>query len=420
MIDHHQVGEVLPPALAIVNPNRQDDLSGQGHLAAVGVVFLTVVAVNRALRQSGWYADGRHEPDLLVWLDLVALGTVADVVPLTGLNRAYVRKGLTIMQRRGSVGLAALGDVARLTGPVDCYHLGFLLGPRINAGGRIGDAGLGVRLLLCEDRDDAAQIAAELDRLNGERQAIEQAIVDEAILAVEAAGDPTAGSVVIAHSDADWHPGVVGLVASRLKERYARPAFAIAFRPDGVGTGSARSIRGIDIGSAVRAAVESGIALKGGGHAMAAGLTVHRDRLADLQAFLGERLAAFAGTGDPSVLEIDGALTATAARVELVTALEAAGPFGSGNPEPVFALPAHRIAFAEATAQGHVRCAFSTSDGGRIKAIAFRAADDPLGAALLNGRGDSVHAAGVLRIDRWGGREEVCLHLRDLALAKAR
>ncbi len=418
VIDHHQVGEALPPAVAVVNPNRQDDLSGQGHLAAVGVVFLVLVATRRTLQETGFYAN-RAAPDLLRWLDLVALGTVADVVPLIGLNRAYVRKGLIVMRQRETVGLAALADVARLAGPAECYHLGFLLGPRINAGGRIGDAALGVRLLLCDDRDEAASLAATLDSLNTERQEMESRIVDEALAAVEAGGAPESRHVIVAHSDADWHPGIVGLVASRLKERYQRPAFAIAFDENGQGSGSGRSIAGVDLGSTVRAAVSEGLLVKGGGHAMAAGLTVARDRLDELVTFLEGRLADSVAGADLSAFYIDGAVTASGLRTDLVEQLDAIGPYGAGNPEPMIALPSHRVAYAETTAQGHVRCSLTGGDGGRVKAIAFRAADTPLGAALMAARGSPLHAAGILRIDRWGGREEVCVHLRDVALPRA-
>lgn len=417
VIDHHQIDADLPPAAAVVNPNRQDDLSGQGHLAAVGVVFLTIVATNRVLRERGWYA-GREAPDLLGWLDLVALGTVADVVPLVGLNRAYVRKGLIALRQRNCVGLSALGDAARLNEAPDTYHLGFLLGPRINAGGRIGDAGLGVRLLLTTDAAEAADLAGTLDRLNRERQEIEATILAQAIAMVEADPDADTRSVLLVHSDEDWHPGVVGLVAARIKERFSRPAFAISIGPDGFGTGSGRSIPGVDLGTAVRAAVDEGLAVKGGGHAMAAGLTVDRDRIPALTEFLEQRLRSAVDAVDASSLNIDAVLTAGGATVEVLKALEAAGPFGSGNPQPRFAFPAHRLSYAEATAQGHVRCTFSSPDGGRLKAIAFRAVGTPLGDALLSGRQETLHAAGNLRIDRWGGRETVQLHLRDVAVPR--
>ena len=286
VIDHHQADEELPPAVAIVNPNRADDLSGLGHLAAVGLVFLTLVAVARRLRRRDFWGAERGEPDLLSMLHLVALGTVADVVPLTGLNRAFVAKGLIALRRREHVGMTALMDVARLSGPPEAWHLGFLFGPRINAGGRIGRADLGVRLLLEQDPAEAARIASELDRLNRERREIEFAMVAQAEAeALAALGLEEKGAVVVTAAEG-WHPGVVGLVAARLKERYGRPAFAIALEAGGIGTGSGRSIPGVDLGRAVRRAVHEGLLIKGGGHAMAAGITLRKDALGALRAFL--------------------------------------------------------------------------------------------------------------------------------------
>lgn len=414
--DHHQMGEALPPAISVVNPNRQDDLSGQGHLAAVGVVFLLVVATNRALRMAGWYG-ARREPDLLSWLDLVALGTVADVVPLKGLNRAFVRKGLVALRRRQFVGLTALCDAARISSPVDCYHLGFLLGPRINAGGRIGDSGLGVSLLLCEDRDEAAAISMKLEELNRERQEVEKATLDAALAML---GEPEEGgpNVVVAHSGEDWHPGVLGLVASRMKDRFRRPAFAISFDANGQGTGSGRSVPGVDLGAIVREAVEEGLLVKGGGHGMAAGVTILRDRLEAFRRFADERAAAGVAAAGARDLTVDSPLTAAAATVETIRRLELAGPYGQGSPEPTVAMPSHRITFVEATEQGHVRCQFAAPDGARIKGIAFRAMEGDLGPALVASRGETVHAAGSLKIDSWGGRETPCLHVRDVARPK--
>src|SRR4051812_6389240 len=291
VIDHHQADETVPAVEALVNPNRLDDLSGLNHLAACGLVFMTVVAINRELRKRGFWHVLRPEPDLLDSLDLVALGTVADVVPLKGLNRAFVSKGLLAMRRREHVGLTALMDAARLTGPPECWHLGFLLGPRINAGGRIGRADLGVRLLLEDDPTQAGAMAAELDRLNRERQTIEQETLAQAEAeAMAALGIEEKGAVVVTAGQG-WHPGVVGLVAARLKERYGRPAFAIALEPGGIGTGSGRSITGVDIGGAVRHAVATGLLIKGGGHAMAAGVTIAPDKLAAFRAYLEETLA---------------------------------------------------------------------------------------------------------------------------------
>jgi single-stranded-DNA-specific exonuclease len=418
VIDHHLADEVLPPALAIVNPNRQDDLSGLGHLAAVGLVFMTVVALNRELRVRGFWGGTRPEPDLLELLDLVALGTVADVVPLKGLNRAFVSKGLIALRGRTHVGLTALMDVARLSGPPEPWHLGFLLGPRINAGGRIGRATLGVELMLEADPTRCAQLAVRLNELNSERQAIEAETVAQAEAeALAALGLEEKGAVVVTAAEG-WHPGVVGLVAARLKERFGRPAFAIALEPAGIGTGSGRSIAGVDLGRTVRRAVEQGLLIKGGGHAMAAGVTLRRDALGAFRAFLDESLTpAVEAARRTDALLIDGALTATAATVETVATLARAGPFGAGNPEPMVALPAHTLVYAEEVGQAHVRARLRAGDGTTLNAIAFRAAGQPLGRALLSSRGRSIHAAGCLAVDRWQGGERVQLRLMDVASA---
>jgi single-stranded-DNA-specific exonuclease len=419
VIDHHQADETLPPATAIVNPNRRDDLSGLGYLAAVGLVFMTVVAVNRELRARGFWTDARPEPDLLVYLDDVALGTVADVVPLIGLNRAFVAKGLLVLRRREQPGLVSLMDVARLSGPPEAWHLGFLLGPRINAGGRIGRADLGARLLMEADPIEAAKIAAELDRLNRERQAIEQETLAQAEAeAMAALGIEEKGAVVITAAEG-WHPGVVGLVAARLKEKYSRPAFAIALEPGGIGTGSGRSIAGVDIGRAVRRAVTEGLLVKGGGHAMAAGVTLRKGALAQFRAFLEAALSAdVASARRLSGLMIDGAVSAAGANLDLVAMIERAGPFGSGNPEPVIALPAHTVTYAEEVGQAHMRVRFKSADGAAVNAIAFRAAGQKLGTALINSRGRQVHAAGTFAIDRWQGEERVQFRLTDIAPAE--
>ena len=419
VIDHHQADEVLPPAVAIVNPNRRDDLSGLGHLAAVGLTFMTVVAVNRVLRSRGFWTEARPEPDLLTLVDDVALGTVADVVPLIGLNRAFVAKGLIALRRRERAGHVSLMDVARLSGPPEAWHLGFLLGPRINAGGRIGRADLGVRLLIEDDPVEAAKIAAELDRLNRERQAIELETVAQAEAeAMAALGLEERGAVVVTAAEG-WHPGVVGLVAARLKEKFGRPAFAIALEPGGIGTGSGRSIVGVDIGRAVRRAVAEGLLTKGGGHAMAAGVTVRKDALAPLRAFLEATLGPDVETARRSHgLLIDGAVSAAGATPDLVALIERAGPFGSGNPEPMIALPAHTIAYAEEVGQAHMRVRLKSADGAAVGGIAFRAAGQKLGAALLESRGRLVHAAGSFAIDRWQGEERVQFRLADIAPAE--
>jgi single-stranded-DNA-specific exonuclease len=419
VIDHHQADEQLPPAVAIVNPNRADDLSGLGHLAAVGLVFLTLVALTRTLRVRGFWSPSRAEPDLLSLLHLVALGTVADVVPLTGLNRAFVAKGLIALRRRDHVGLTALMDASRLSGPPEAWHLGFLLGPRINAGGRIGSADLGARLLLEPDPSEAARIAGELDRLNRERQQIELATVAQAEAeAMAALGLEDKGAIVVTAGQG-WHPGVVGLVAARLKERYGRPAFAIAVDASGTGTGSGRSIAGVDLGRAVRRAVQDGVLVKGGGHAMAAGITLRKDGLAAFRAFMEDALsAAVTLARRERALSIDGAVSAGGVNVALCEMLARAGPYGAGNPEPLLALPGHTLSYADVVGENHIRARFKSPDGKFVNAIAFRAAGTDLGRALLDKRGDPMHAAGTLSIDRWQGEERVQMRLVDLADAR--
>ena len=416
VIDHHQADEELPPAIAIVNPNRADDLSGLGQLAAVGLVFVTLVGLSRELRRRNFWTGARPEPDLLSYLHMVALGTVADVVPLKGLNRAFVAKGLIALRRRDQVGLTALMDAARLSGPPEAWHLGFLLGPRINAGGRIGRADLGVRLLLEADPGEAARIAAELDRLNRERQQIELATLAQAEAeALAALGLEEKGAVVVTAAEGR-HPGVVGLVAARLKERYGRPAFAIALEPGGSGTGSGRSIAGVDLGQAVRRAVHEGLLLKGGGHAMAAGITLRKDALAAFRAYLEDTLAGpvEAARRERGLL-IDAAVSAGAVNPGLVDMLARAGPYGAGNPEPLLALPAHTLVYADLVGENHIRAHFKSGDAKFVNAIAFRAAGQPLGQALLDGRGHVLHAAGHFAIDRWQGEERVQMRLVDVA-----
>ncbi len=418
VIDHHQADERLPPAVAVVNPNRLDDVSRLGHLAAVGVTFMVLVAVNRELRRRGFWSAAQPEPDLLDLAHLVALGTIADVVPLKGLNRAFVAKGLIAMRRREHAGLTALMDVARLGGPPEPWHLGFMIGPRINAGGRIGRADLGARLLMTEDPVEAATMAAELDRLNRERQAIELATLAQAEgEAMAALGIEEKGAVVVTAAGG-WHPGVVGLVAARLKERFGRPAFAIALEPGGTGTGSGRSIPGVDLGRAVRHAVAQGLLIKGGGHAMAAGVTLRRDALGAFRAYLEETLAeAVAAARRDDALLIDGAVSAAGVNLELLATLDRAGPFGAGNGEPIIALPAHSVAYADIVGQTHVRVRLRAGDGAFVNAIAFRAAGQKLGDALLNNRGQSLHVAGCLSVDRYQGEARVQMRIIDVASA---
>jgi single-stranded-DNA-specific exonuclease len=413
VIDHHAAEPRLPHACAVINPNRLDETSPHRQLAAVGVTFLLVVALNRALREAGWYArHGRPEPDLLRLLDLVALGTVCDVVPLTGLNRVLVAQGLKVMAWRGNAGIAALCDVARLDERPDAWHVGFILGPRVNAGGRVGEPDLGARLLATDDPGEAVEAAQRLDAYNAERQAIEQEVLAEAVARVEAEG-PRDGFVFVA--GAGWHPGVIGIVASRLKERFHLPAMVVALDGE-MGKGSGRSVPGVDLGATVIAARQAGLLVNGGGHPMAAGLTVEAARVAELRLFLEARLARqIAVTGYRPALGLDGALLPGAATVELARALAPLGPFGVGNAEPRFAVPAARIVKAEVVGQDHVRCIMTAADGGRLKAVAFRALDTPLGRALLQAGALPLHVAGRLRLDGWAGVDAVQMLIEDAA-----
>ncbi|MGD9916320.1 MAG: single-stranded-DNA-specific exonuclease RecJ, partial [Rhizobiaceae bacterium] len=393
VLDHHQVGGALPQGVPVVNPNREDDLSGQGHLCAAGVTFLTLVRTAALLRQRG-----QTPPDLLQLLDLVALATVCDVVPLTGINRAFVVKGLIVARQLSNPGIQALARVSRIGEPINNFHLSFLIGPRINAGGRIGDAALGSRLLATDDPVEATTIAETLDRLNQERQAMEQEMLAQARAEADAEIGGGVGPAVLVTASDRWHPGVVGLIAARLKEHTRRPAFAIAFNPSGQGTGSGRSVTGFDLGRLVREALAEGLLKKGGGHAMAAGITVERERLGDLRGFFEARAAAeVARLRDEERLLIDAAVTAEGVTLKLVEELEQAGPFGAGYPAPLFALPRHRIADASVVGVGgHVRVNLRSEAGGLVSAMAFRAAESDLGRFLLGRRGATIHAAGSI------------------------
>ncbi len=422
VIDHHQAEISLPEAIAVVDPNRTDDASPHKQLAAVGVAFLLAVGVNRALRAAGWYGangGGRAEPDLRQWLDLVALGTVCDVVPLTGVNRVLVRQGLLVMAKRGNIGLAALADVARLKEVPGAYHLGFLLGPRVNAGGRVGQADLGARLLSSDDPHEVGALALRLDEFNAERRAIERDVLDQAIARIEGIYGPDRGSMpsaLVVESEG-WHVGVIGIVASRLVERYGRPTFVIGM--DGaLGKGSGRSVRGVDLGAAVIAARQEGLLVNGGGHAMAAGLTVARNSLPDLAKFLDARIAPQLGVAPPvRELGIDAALAPAAATKELIEMVERAGPFGAGNAMPRFALTSVRVNYAQPVGEGHIRCTLVGQERGKVDAIAFRAQQSALGPALLDPSRPILHVAGALRIDRYNGRESVRLQIDDAAAA---
>ncbi|MGB8274500.1 MAG: single-stranded-DNA-specific exonuclease RecJ [Alphaproteobacteria bacterium] len=418
VVDHHEAESLLPAAAAVINPNRLDEASPLKQLAAVGVAFLLAAAVNRRLRADGHFgAPDRPEPDLMGWLDLVALGTICDVVPLTGLNRALVAQGLKVMARRGNIGLAALADVAGLDARPGTYHAGFLLGPRVNAGGRVGRSDLGVRLLTTSDAAEARAIASELDGYNQERRRIEAEVLAAATAQAESQTE-SASPVFVAGED--WHPGVIGIVASRLKERFGRPAFVIALHGD-TGKGSARSIGGVDVGAAVIAARRNDLLINGGGHAMAAGLTVARAKVGALRDFLARRLGVEMACADagPS-LGLDGTLSPEGASRDLVALLERIGPFGVGNAEPRFAFPMTRIAMADVAGQEHVRCVLMGPQGGRLKGIAFRALQSDLGRALLAARGGSLHLAGRLGLDDWQGREGVQLFIDDAAVVRPR
>ena len=417
VVDHHQCATTLPQAFAVVNPNRLDeapDAAVHGNLAAVGVAFLLGAALLRVLRTRGFFGS-RPEPALIDLLDLVALGTVADVARLTGFNRALVTQGLKVMARRGNIGLAALMDAARLTKPPGASDMGFALGPRINAGGRVGKSDLGVRLLTTNDAQEAADIAQELNRLNEERRAIEAAVLDQAIEASAACANAPVAIVAAP----GWHPGVIGIVAGRLKEKLHRPAIVIALDDAGIGKGSGRSIGGVDLGAAILAAKESGLLVAGGGHAMAAGLTVERGRIDAFGAFLNDRLAADVerASGGKSLL-IDAVLAPRGINPLWCEAIESAGPYGAGWPAPRVATGPVRIVESGVVGTDHLRLIVAGDDGARFKAIAFRAATSELGQTLLHARGGRrLWLAGRAKRDDWGSRPAAELHLEDAAWA---
>jgi single-stranded-DNA-specific exonuclease len=421
VVDHHLAGPLLPEAHAVINPNRQDDLSGQGHLCAAGLTLILAAATSRVLRQAGHARLGDGGPDLLGFLDLVALATVCDVVPLATLNRAYVQQGLKVMARRENIGLAALADMARLKRRPDPYALGFLLGPRLNAAGRVGHAMAALRLLTTEDRGEANMLAQQLETLNRERQAIEIRVLETALFEAERALGLSRSLPVLLVCGENWHPGVLGLVAARLAERYRLPSFALGHQTGGLlAHGSGRSLPGVDIGAAIRDALAEGHLVKGGGHVMAAGLTVERAKLGRLRAFLEERLAAaVADVPASAALDIDGALTASGATLDLVELLERAGPYGSGNPAPVFAFPAHRVLYADLAGHDHVRCTLVHGDGTQLRAVAFRALSTVMGETLLKERDRPLHVAGRLTVDDYNGRRGAQLMIDDVALIGA-
>jgi single-stranded-DNA-specific exonuclease len=416
VIDHHLMREAALGAAALVNPNRPDCPSGQGVLAAAGVSFVLLAALNREARRRGLFAQA-PEPDLLAWLDLAAMGAICDVTQLVGFNRVLAARGLRALSDWRNPGLAALMDVAGLErGAAGVFEAGFILGPRINAGGRIGRADLGARLLSTDDPVEAAELALQLDGLNTERKAVEHEIVEEAARALDQNGALEPGEPVIVLAKADWHPGVIGIVASRLRERYRKPVMVIGIDPAAdIAKGSGRSQPGVNLGRAVQAAQEAGLLLAGGGHAMAAGLTMRPDKIPDLRAFLCDRLggeAAEAQQGD--ALDIDALVAPSAAVRGLLDEFAVLAPFGPGNPEPVFGLADARVERPFALRGGHVKCDLVAAGGGRLKAIAWRSADTPLGARLL-AAGGAVHVAGRLKPDDWNGRSGVQLEIDDVA-----
>jgi len=414
VIDHHLMrADEMPPAAALVNPNRPDCRSGQGHLAAAGVTFVLLAALNREARARDLFAGG-PEPDLRQWLDLAALGAICDVTRLTGFNRALAALGLRVMSGWRNPGLAALLETAKGQGPASTFHVGFLLGPRINAGGRIGRADLGARLLSTDDAEEAAALAAELDALNASRKEVEREVQDAAVRVIEQDNQADAPCLVVAQDD--WHPGVIGIVAGRLRERYRKPVMVIGVdRAANVGKGSGRSQPGVNLGRAVQAAHEAGLLLSGGGHAMAAGLAVRPEMLPELRAFLCDRLAAEAeaATADDA-LEVDALVTTRACDRALWGEFQRLAPFGPGNPEPVFALADVRVERAMALRGGHVRCTLVDRSGGRLKAVAWRSGDTDAGARLL-AEGSAVHVAGRLKPDDWQGREGVEFEIEDVS-----
>ncbi|WP_439137960.1 single-stranded-DNA-specific exonuclease RecJ [Roseicyclus sp.] len=409
VIDHHLAAADLPDCVAVVNPNRQDEDGSLGHLCAAGVVFLTLVALNARLRESD-----KQPPDLISALDLVALATVADVAPLIGVNRAFVRQGLKVMARRARPGLVALADVARLDRPPSSYHLGYVLGPRVNAGGRIGAADLGARLLATTDPAEAMAMAQRLDTLNTDRREIEGQVRDAALAQAEARG---LEAPLVWAADEGWHPGVVGIVAARLKEATNRPAVVIGFEGD-AGKGSGRSVSGVDLGASIQRLAAEGLIEKGGGHRMAAGLSLSRAQLepamARLSALLDKQGSGARGIAD---LRLDGVLMPAACSVALIEQLEDAGPFGAAAPAPRFALPGLRIRYTKPVGQGHLK--LTLSDGATtIDAICFDAAANGLEAALSDHAGRALHVAGRIEVNHWNGRQSVQLRLEDAAWAE--
>lgn len=415
VLDHHQMGEIHNEANALVNPNRPDDRSGQGHLCAAAIVFITVAWTCKLLRGKEHI---KTVPDVLEYLDLVALATICDVVPLIGVNRAFVQKGLQVARTLYNPGIAALARVARVGEPLNVFHFGFLLGPRINAGGRIGDPALGARLLTCQSLEEANGIAEKLNQLNQERQAMEAEQLLQAEADIEIMKNGLEQPKVIVVANANWHPGIVGIVAARLKEKFNCPAFAIALKPDGTGVGSGRSISGINLGEIVREAVDLGLLVKGGGHAMAAGITILESKVSEFLVWLENKISkAVDDLRTDKSITIDGMISASGATKDLVDLIDQAGPFGSGNPTPIFALPNHRLVDVREVGNGHLSMTLMNSDGTRIKAIAFRSVGTALGDFLTENLGQTIHVAGNLNLNYWNGSVSTQLRVVDAAIA---
>lgn len=407
ILDHHGSESKLPQTKALVNPNRWDEESSLTYVSAVGLAYLFIVALNRSLRLRGFFQE-KEAPDLLQFLDLVALGTVCDVVPLIGLNRAYVRQGLKIIHQRHNLGLKTLCDVVGIHQKISAYHLGFVIGPRINAGGRVGSSSLGLRLLTTKDPIEALEIAQNLDALNKERQQIELKALDEAYQIAEVMSD----DMIIV--DGFWHQGIIGIVAGRLKERYHKPTLVITFDESDVGKGSGRSIEGVDLGSLMHAAKNQGLLINGGGHAMAAGFTIHRDQLNAFKAFMNERLKNTSYNRTP-ILWFDGFLTLNALNEDFMTSLDHVAPFGQSNPSPLFVLSDLFVKKVDLLANGHLSCVLGDLSGKTIKAFAFKAMDSDLGATLLKHEGKRFHFIGSPKINAWGGKETIQFTIQDIS-----
>lgn len=413
ILDHHRAEPQLPDAVAVVNPNRLDDDSGQGHMAAVGVTFLAVVAINRVLREAGFYNEKRLEPRILNWLDIVALGTVCDVVPLTGINRAFVAQGLRVMALRRNPGLVSLADIAGVSYEPTTFHAGFVFGPRVNAGGRVGEAALGWRMLSTDNTLEARVLASKLHEYNTERKAIEDAVLEQALEIIEETDAENDRVLVIAGEG--WHPGVIGIVAARLKEKYNRPACVIAFDAHGIGKASARSIGPIDLGSAIIAAKQNGILIAGGGHRMAAGFTIARQSLEAFRAFVSQHVTdQLQGVEYKPELRLDNVLSVNALTIELAETINSLGPYGTGHAEPRFAIAGAKVIKATVVGEKHISCFIQDTAGGQtVKAIAFRAVDTDLGRALLGSGGAPLYLAGHISINTWQGRQNVSFQIVD-------